>query len=111
MEHELVSVHEQFVQQLAAQISWTDNDAILDNIGVCPVLGARTDPNAGANRKQQSLRLTHTMRGISSLKRSMTKCEWKKVERFVATFREQQLDAAELDTAPAVNLKEVGYGG
>jgi hypothetical protein len=32
------------------------------------------------------------------------------VKRLTATWREQQVDAAKLDTAIAANLKELGYG-
>jgi type I restriction enzyme M protein len=34
-----------------------------------------------------------------------------KMKRLVATFREQQAEAAKLDAAIAANLKELGYGG
>jgi type I restriction enzyme M protein len=34
-----------------------------------------------------------------------------KMKRLTATLREQQTEAAKMDTAIAVNLKEFGYGG
>jgi type I restriction enzyme M protein len=34
-----------------------------------------------------------------------------KMQRLVATLREQQAEAAKLDAAIAANLKELGYGG
>ncbi len=34
-----------------------------------------------------------------------------KMERLVATLREQQAEAARLDEAIAANLRELGYGG
>lgn len=33
------------------------------------------------------------------------------MKRLTATLREQQTEAAKLDTATAANLKELGYGG
>jgi type I restriction enzyme M protein len=35
----------------------------------------------------------------------------KKMQRLVATLREQQAEAAKLDAAIAANLKELGFGG
>jgi type I restriction enzyme M protein len=34
-----------------------------------------------------------------------------KMKRLTATLREQQAEAAKLDAAIAVNLKDLGYGG
>ena len=34
-----------------------------------------------------------------------------KMQRLVATLREQQAEASKLDAAIAANLKELGYGG